>query len=67
MDAHFEETNGFIPYGIKYYRLFGLRMEAGIVYELLDYDEKLRANYNMCQTPLYSMKAEDYTGLEKAL
>src|SRR5690625_1444622 len=33
----------------KYYRLFGQRTEAGIVEEMLDYDEELRVNYNTYQ------------------
>lgn len=51
----------------KYYRLFGLRTEAGIVKEMLDYDEKLKVNYMMYQKLLYCIKREDYDNLEKTL
>lgn len=51
----------------KYYRLFGQRSEAGMVDEMLDYDEKLKVNYIMYQKLLYYKKKEDYKRLEKAL
>lgn len=51
----------------KYYRLFGQRTEAGIVDEMLDYDEKLKVNYKIYQKLLYCIKKEDFVGLEKVL
>lgn len=48
----------------KYYRLFGQRTEAGIVEEMLDYDEELRVNYNTYQRLLNAIKNKDYDDLE---
>lgn len=51
----------------NYYRLFGQRTEAGIVEDMLAYDETLKANYKMYQKLLYCIKKEDYIGFEEAL
>lgn len=49
----------------KYYYLFGQRTEAGIVEEMLDYDEELKVNYNMYQQLLSAINNKDYKSLEK--
>jgi len=49
----------------KHYRLFGQRTEAGIVEEMLNYDEKLKVNYSIYQRILHCIKTEDFIGLEK--
>src|SRR5690625_5010827 len=51
----------------KYYRLFGQRTEAGIVEEMLDYDEELRINYNMYQQLLNAINNRNYKYLENLL
>lgn len=51
----------------KFYRLFGQRTEAGIVEEMLDYDEELKVNYMMYQRLLNSIKNKDYDSLEKTI
>lgn len=51
----------------KNYRLFGQRTEAGIVEEMLDYDEELRINYNMYQQLLNAINNRNYKYLENLL
>lgn len=41
------------------------RTEAGIVEEMLDYDEELKVNYNMYQQLLSAINDKDYKSLEK--
>ena len=40
----------------KYYRLFGQRTEAGIVEEMLNFDEKLKVNYTIYQKLLHGLR-----------
>lgn len=49
----------------KYYYLFGQRTEAGIVEEMLDYDEESKVNYNMHQQLLSAINNKDYKSPEK--
>ena len=51
----------------KYYRLFGQRLEVNVVDELISYHPDLKANYEIYQTLLRSIKEKDFKGLTNIL
>ena len=48
----------------KYYRLFGQRLEVNVVDEVLSYHPDLKANYEVYQELLRSIKEKDFKRLE---
>ena len=51
----------------KYYRLFGQRLEAEIVQEMIQFDETLYVNYKLYQTLLKAIQNKNYKLLEHTL
>lgn len=51
----------------KYYPMFGQRLEVSIVREMLEYDEKLKANYTLYQELLRAMTDRNFKALESIL
>ncbi len=51
----------------KKYPLFGQRLEASVVQDLLAYDQGLKANYTLYQKLLTSMKEKDFHALQDTL
>lgn len=51
----------------KYYRLFGQRLEAEIVQEMIQFDEILYVNYKLYQTLLKAIQYKDFRLLERML
>jgi len=51
----------------KYYPLFGQRLEASVINELLDYDEDLKMHYQLYQSLLECVKEKDFTALSYTL
>ena len=50
----------------KYYPLFGQRLEASVINELLDYDEDLKMHYHLYQS-LECVKEKNFTALSYTL
>src|SRR5699024_4863843 len=51
----------------KYYPLFGQRLEASLVKELLDYDQDLKVHYDLYQSLLESVKEKNFAAIEYTL
>src|SRR5699024_5348017 len=51
----------------KYYPMFGQRTEAGVVKDLLAFDEELKMNYTFYQNLLEIMQEKDYCTLQRTL
>src|SRR5699024_3529222 len=51
----------------KYYPLFGQRLEASVIDELLNYDEDLKRHYDLYQSLMECVKEKDFTTLNNIL
>src|SRR5699024_10732298 len=51
----------------KYYPLFGQRLEASVINELLNYDEDLKMHYHLYQSLLECVKEKNFTALSYTL
>ncbi|MGO1748440.1 ISL3 family transposase [Alkalibacterium gilvum] len=58
-----KKANNISHTSYDYYRLFGQRTEGAIISEMLDYDPKLKATYDLYQSIIAAVEANDYERL----